>query len=578
MFFLIILVEFETNLELKEICSDVVKNCKGVPLAIKVLGNLMAEQHSIDEWRSLQQPIPSSMSAQHPLQLSYSRLPGHLKKCLHYLAVFPKDTDIEAEKLYNLWIADEEMITSERDGGNSTTLSTAKIYLKRLATLGLVQVEEEETPTSTPTKIKSCRLPHFVRDFCSRRGNEESLFATVDLRPTRNQETRTPSSSRALAFYFDKRVGEYDFPLNPKTYGEVRSILFLNTRQKDQQLLSPKSLVLKNCKLLRVLDFNWLDFHAMKFPEHIQKLAHLRYLSFRDCRLKELPPSVGKLLNLETLDLRVNPTDEMSISNVLYKLTGLGSLYFPYKFHAIGKLKLDGLSKLENLKNFVSKHCQADDLSKLNKLKYLAATIEGDEVEHDLEKTIKCIINNGSRLESSSVDLKNFDCCYSQRRRSALRDLLGCGFLNVLRVRGQIHKLPCPISDKLTEIFLNASELTEDPMPVLENLPNLQKLGMCNGAFLGDQMVCRAKGFPQLRYLELSELFKLKKWTLGEGAMLNLSTLTIERCNILETLPDGLGNLQQLSIVKMPKAFTDRYETEGQDFSKIQHVLSIKIS
>nr|GLL44171.1 disease resistance protein RPP8-like [Ipomoea trifida] len=556
--------DFESTL--KEIC----KKCEGVPLALKLLGNLMAWKERI-EWNELRQQ-EGCVSAQQLLELSYSLLPEHLKKCLHYLALFPEETvDIEADKLCNLWIADEDInkkMMNTPSQPQDGMLSTAETYLQKLATLGFVQVQEEETQT----KIKSCSLPHYVRDYlCSGKAKEESFF-----------ETHRPQV-RGLAFYFDKRVGEYAFLLKPKeTDKEVRlSILFLNTRQQDDHLLSPKSLDLTNCKLLRALDFNWLSFR--NFPQHINKLTHLRYISFRDCYLEELPPSIGKLENLETLDLRVKPNvvcKIKKISYVLCQLKRLRSLYLPYKFadetgETKTKLQLGHLSELENLQNFVSTHCQANDLRSLEKLRYLAATIDGVE---DLEVTIKCLKEGTSK--SSSIHLENIDF-YSlgerSRGASALSRLLACGSLNALHVHGQIRTLPWPISDKLTEIFLIASELEEDPMPLLGDLRKLQKLGLSNNAFLWDQIICRKSGFPELRYLKLSNLPELKTWTLQEGAMLKLSTLTIEKCESLETLPDGLSTLQELSFVNMPETFTDKYERQGEDFCKIQHVLSIKI-
>nr|GMC56921.1 probable disease resistance protein At1g58602 [Ipomoea batatas] len=560
--------DFESTL--KEIC----KKCKGVPLALKLLGNLMAWKERI-EWNELRQQ-ERRVSAQQLLELSYSLLPEHLKKCLDYLALFPKEAgDIEAEKLCNLWIADEEMMMI-------TTYEQAETYLKELATLGLVQVQEEETLTPTPTKIKSCSLPHYVLHYlCGRMETEEqSLFATEDLRKRSSSNPQVQGQVRALAFHFDKRVGVDKLPLKPKeAHKEVRSILFLNTRQQDNHLLSPTSLDLKNCKLLRALDFNWLHF-PHKFPQDIKKLfADLRYLSFRDCYLEKFPESIGELKTLETLDLRLNPKVVYKMkSDVLIKLTRLRSLYLPYKFAAETgetKLQFGHLSELENLQNFVSTQCQANDLPSLEKLRYLAATIDGVE---DLVVTIQCLREGTSKSSSIHLENINFDSLGDRSRgASALNSLLACPSLNALQVHGQIYTLPSSISDTLTEIFLIASELDQDPMPLLGNLRKLQKLGLSNNAYVEKNITCSQSGFPELRYLKLSILPKLETWTLQGGAMLKLSTLIIENCKSLETLPDGLSTLQELSIVNMPKTFTDKYGRQGEDFSKIKHVLSIKI-
>nr|GMC88005.1 probable disease resistance protein At1g58602 [Ipomoea batatas]GME00669.1 probable disease resistance protein At1g58602 [Ipomoea batatas] len=350
-------------------------------------------------------------------------------------------------------------------------------------------------------------------------------------------------------------------------------MLFLNAHHHlvpDQQLLLPKSLVLKDCRLLRVLDFNSLDFHGTKLPKDIHNLATLRYLSFRGCNLPELSPSIARLPNLEILDLRVDPTVDMSISNVLYKITRLRNLYFPQTFHAVGgKLQLDGLSELENLSDFASTHCRCTDLPKLKNLKYLAATIEGNP--DDLGETMKCIM--AKEFKSSSIVLKNFDF-YSHKRLSALSNLLECKSLNALRVEGHIGNLSCPISNNLTELFLIGSELTEDPMPLLGEFPQLHKLIICNGAYLGNRMGCKANTFLQLRYLKLSNLPRLKDWTLGKGSMGKLSTLTVERCQRLENLPGlkSLIHLREVNIVNMPKMSTTLKYSDN-----LKHVLSVNI-
>nr|XP_027116570.1 putative disease resistance protein At1g58400 [Coffea arabica] len=77
-------------------------------------------------------------------------------------------------------------------------------------------------------------------------------------------------------------------------------------------------------------------------------------------------------------------------------------------------------------------------------------------------------------------------------------------------------------------------EIGDDPMEALERLPNLRilKLGMLS--FVGKNiMVCHASGFPQLGHLFIDNMPYLENWTVEEGAMPHLSTLTIWDCNKL---------------------------------------------
>ena len=125
---------------------------------------------------------------------------------------------------------------------------------------------------------------------------------------------------------------------------------------------------------------------------------------------------------------------------------------------------------------------------------------------------------------------------------------------------------------------LNSSHLEEDPMATLEKLPNLKILCLLRNVFVGKNMVCSERGFPQLQCLVLKELHHLEEWRVEEGAMPSLCRLQIKCCHKLKTIPDGLRfitTLQELEITDMPKTFQDRVDKGGEDFCKVQHVPSL---
>ena len=155
----------------------------------------------------------------------------------------------------------------------------------------------------------------------------------------------------------------------------------------------------------------------------------------------------------------------------------------------------------------------------------------------------------------------------------------GCPHLHKLHIEGRINKLPNhqDFSPYLAKLTLWGSRLVEDPMPILEKLPYLRVLRGWE-AFIGKQMVCSEKGFPQLKSLLLRGLPNLQEWTVEVGAMPSLCRLEITDCNKLVTVPHGLkfvGMLKELEIRWMPRALKHRLEEEGDDFYKVQHVPSI---
>ncbi|KAK7309516.1 hypothetical protein RJT34_06314 [Clitoria ternatea] len=96
--------------ELVIIGKEIVKKCRGVPLAAKALGGFLRFKREEKEWFyvkesnlwSLQHKENSIMSA---LTLSYLNLPINLRQCFAFCSFFPKDEIINKQFLIELWMA-----------------------------------------------------------------------------------------------------------------------------------------------------------------------------------------------------------------------------------------------------------------------------------------------------------------------------------------------------------------------------------------------------------------------------------------------------------------------------------------
>ncbi|CAL9238253.1 unnamed protein product, partial [Arabidopsis halleri] len=90
--------EFNIDEEMEEIGKQIILHCGGLPLAIKVLGGLLAENYTLDDWRRFSKNIGSHIvrgradvkddnedSCYDVLSLSFEELPGYLKHCFLYL-------------------------------------------------------------------------------------------------------------------------------------------------------------------------------------------------------------------------------------------------------------------------------------------------------------------------------------------------------------------------------------------------------------------------------------------------------------------------------------------------------------
>ncbi|VAH99285.1 unnamed protein product [Triticum turgidum subsp. durum] len=94
----------------KSIVEKLVKKCGGLPLAILIIGGMLANK-KVTEWESIYKKIPSELETNPSLEamrrivtLSYTNLPSHLKSCFLYLSVFPEDFEIKRRHLIDRWI------------------------------------------------------------------------------------------------------------------------------------------------------------------------------------------------------------------------------------------------------------------------------------------------------------------------------------------------------------------------------------------------------------------------------------------------------------------------------------------
>ncbi|KAK2971872.1 hypothetical protein RJ640_000889, partial [Escallonia rubra] len=108
--------------DLVEIGREIVKKCRGVPLAIKVVGGLMYSKKSKPEWLAVQHSQLWELPANETgdiwpiLKLSYDHLPSSsLKQCFAYCSILPKDSEINKENLIHLWMALGLLHPSERN-------------------------------------------------------------------------------------------------------------------------------------------------------------------------------------------------------------------------------------------------------------------------------------------------------------------------------------------------------------------------------------------------------------------------------------------------------------------------------
>jgi hypothetical protein len=569
--------DFRICEDMEKLGREMVVRCAGLPLAIIVLGGLLATKETLDEWDIVHRNIKSHLGrgreqgqqsrVHEVLALSYHELPYQLKPCFLYLSHFPEDFDIPAKKLVRLWVAEGFVSPKYELEGDEMLEDFAERCLVELINRCMVQVGI----TGSSGRIKSCRLHDLMRDLCLSKAKQENFLHIVSPWSRNEKADSSTGKIRRLAIFSEEFLTMNYYKENH----HIRSLIYF---KENSQLIKS---VFKYLKLLRVLDLEGIQLLDGDLTEEIGSLIHLRFLSLKKTHIRVLPSSIGNLVCLETLNLET--IEELSWESTvlipieIWKMKQLRHLYLPKwcNYLTDDKLQLANLSNLQTLVNFPTNKCDARDLLSLTNLKKLVLNDPRDfqdfgEIFNPPNKKLNSLRSLTMKTEMLSFPDKVVDVG---------QVVQGCPRLHKLHIEGRINKLPDyqEFPPYLSKLTLWGSRLVEDPMPVLEKLPNLRVLRGW-GAFIGKQMVCSDKGFPQLKSLLLRGLPNLQEWTVEAGAMPSLFRLEISDCNKLVTAPHGLkfvSMLQELEIRWMPRAFKHRLEEGGEDFYIVQHVPSI---
>ncbi|CAD6341813.1 unnamed protein product [Miscanthus lutarioriparius] len=226
-------------------------------------------------------------------QKVFSRLddrscPISLKTCAERIV----DYQIERKQLIRLWIA--EGFVQDR-GAEMTLADVATCYLKELADRSLLQVVDR----NEYGRPKRFQMHDLVREITLTISKKEKFATAWD--------------------YRSRRVSvQKDGILMPvKISAQLRSIIVF----VEEVSLSWFRDCYPSFRLLRVLSLR--HCHIQKIPDNVSNLFNLHYLDLGYTLLKEIPRSIGKLSNLQTLYRKGSVLELPSEVTMLTKLQHL---------------------------------------------------------------------------------------------------------------------------------------------------------------------------------------------------------------------------------------------------------------
>lgn len=543
----------EENLpsHLRDSMENVVAECKGLPLALKVIGGYLAMKTDINTWNFALQNLRNAavinreheVQLFHRLKLSYDDLTtidssrGHaLQDFFLYFAAFPEDEDIQVEQLLEVW-SGEEFVGRHEDIDAETE---AYYLLGVLVGRSLVELEKGWSD-SRSSHVFSCKIHDVLRDLAlyilqngKQVSEQQCLFKAGRQASSFPEAWQIPSlSARKISLIRN------DIQSLPSTRIRAPSVRVLLL--SDNKILAIHGKFLRNFPNLQVLDLSNTQIDSL--PTMLGRLAELRVLSLRRSAIRSLPSSIAKLIKLERLNLQGCGRLASLPARALSKLVNLQYLNArgcanvwdeesaeaaccPMLGEAFGQEQLCSLEVLSSLlklrKLWISSTSQEalpGTMGRLTSLRWLS-------VYFQKLKEFPPEFKSLAQLET--LDLNS---CFALRELAAWVPDCFCQ-LKTLDLRCCRSLVQLPALDKLKQLtkldlcLCSSLQRLPDSFGCSEAFPALEELWLID---------CRFEEFPQLH----------------PGAFPRLSILNMVNCTSLKPLHHSfrlLSSLRQLNL------------------------------
>lgn len=471
--------------QFKEVSTEILKKCGGLPLAIITVASLLANLPTSEkeDWEKIKNSLGSQYRTdltlsgmRQILSLSYKNLPHQLKTCFLYLGIYPEDYIIQRDDLIRQWVAEGLVSNSGRQDAEDL----AKNYFNELVNRSMIQPEE----TDYNGEVLSCRVHDMMLDLILSKCTDDNFITVVyhsqGMRELHNSKVRRLSlnliGAEGVSISAVKVIGSQP---------QIRSLaLFGNTT-----CMPACAHLLPESKFLRVLVLELGDINGKHLHEEegidltgISQLVLLRYLKVeaRSSRVK-LPTAIQGLCHLETLEMCCGffgglPSDVFHLPALLHLSVPSSQYGFPdgignakslctLKYFGLMENSLEnihGLGELTNLRNL--KICCFQ--------KFLLETAGGRSSMDALCSSLAKL--GGYHLRCLSV-VRYPEICADilsslappPHRLEAL-DLLAWYFTRIPRWLAELHNL--------SYLELSVTEAMEEDIGILGKLPSLMHL------------------------------------------------------------------------------------------------------
>ncbi|XP_073123657.1 putative late blight resistance protein homolog R1A-3 [Henckelia pumila] len=497
--------------ELEELGKDIAKNCEGLPLAIVVIGGLLAKSDkTMDSWKHVAGNMNSIINSeddekcQKILYLSYNNLPTHLKSCFLYLAVARIPYNIDIPTLIKVWVSEGFL----KPMSGKSLEEAAYEYITDLVDRNLIFRGRRDVLG----KLLRCGVHDLLIDLCWREVKKINLFCVIC-----DASSNFISSFRIRPSILEPELGFV--PLALDILGPASLSWSVTSGSESTSLLAG------HLQLLRVLTMN-----DSILPDENSQLMNLRFLSFHGHldgnSIQRFYSLMSLFWNLQTLQI------DNSLSEILYLPPEIWCL--PHLRHLeiqrcvlpdppIDKHDSHILENLRTLVMVVHFRCTEEVYRRLPNLKELA--VEYNDVSPGVEWPL-------FRLQN---------LVHLQKLESLL--------FNISSKNSPISWKYLSFPHSLKELTLIYCMLPWEDMSIMGSLSNLELLRLCFDACKG-QTWCPIEGhFVRLKVLDIRKT-DLVHWRADKTHFPVLEHLILGYLD-LEEFPQDFGEHQTLTKIEV---------------------------
>ncbi|XP_021715072.1 disease resistance protein RPS2-like [Chenopodium quinoa] len=575
------------NSDLKPYAEAIVKRCGGLPLALITIGRAMANRKTEEEWKYAIEALDNAPSELRGMQdvftilkFSYENLQDDtLKICFLYCALFPGDYPLEKEQLIDYWIGEGYL-----DGSNEDSL-----HNKGHAVIGSLKVACLLESGEDDTQIK---MHEIVRSFAVWIASYEG----------KNMEKVVVQGCSGLSELPDvkkwkvaEKISLLGNEITMLTAGPVCLNLSSLLLHWNRSLSKISNEFFHYMPVLKVLDLSVTSIKEV--PASIGQLVELRYLDLSRTKITALPEDIGRLSKLRHLDLQRTHSLRKIPRKAILQLKNLRvlNLYYSYGEWDMSHNEGEGLMKFEDLQylNLTALGITMTEFSALTKLSSFYNILDCIQYlfikgcEGLIYLMVATVYGGGERLRRLNI----YGCC--TLKEIDLGSEAGKDWLPSLEVLS-LHALP-----NLTTIWRNSASpkchknlryINIWYCPKLKNvswilqLPRLEKLYVfyCEEIeeIIGENDVTGGSlelPFLSLKTISFRGLPKLKSISKEALSFPVLNTIALIECPQLKKLPSAAYNSSDFPIVYCSREWWENLEWDIAAASSALHPQFIAI-